>query len=94
MLWNATGRKKQVPDRGRIFTHGQELRRLELANAQLAVGSLNGDTSSEGMIVKRIAHDATHASRGRDFRTLVFPDFCAIRHESGSHSRFRYRQRL
>ena len=73
LFWNESGRKKPVPDRGRVFMLAHELRRLELTNAQLDVKSLKGDISLEGMIIRSNARDATHASHGRDFRTLGFP---------------------
>lgn len=51
----------------------QELRKMELTHAQLAAESLNDDDSLGGLITKCNAHDATHASHDRDFRTLGFP---------------------
>ena len=72
ILRNESGRPKRVPDRGRVFTLVQELRRIELPNALLAMESLQDDTSLEGMIVKSNAHDVCHPSHDRDFRTLGF----------------------
>ena len=72
LLWNETGRKKQVPDRGRVFTLAQDLRRIEFTNAIAAVGALKDDASLEGMIIKSNAHDSTHPSHDRDFRTFGF----------------------
>ena len=72
LLWNETGRKKQVPDRGRVFTLAQDLRRIEFSNAIAALEALKDDVSLEGMIIKSNAHDSTHPSHDRDFRTLGF----------------------
>ena len=72
LLWNETGRKKQVPDRGRVFTLAQDLRRVEFTNAQAAAEALKEDLSLESMIIKSNAHDSTHPSHDRDFRTLGF----------------------
>ena len=69
---NESGRKKQAPCRGRVFMLDQELRRVELTNAQLALESLKGDVSLDGTIIRSNAHDATNASRDRDFRTMGF----------------------
>ena len=72
LLWSETGRKKQVPGRGRVFTLAQDLRRIELTNAQLAMGALKEDSSLESTIVKSNARDSKHPSHDRDFRTLGF----------------------
>ena len=72
ILWNESGRPRRVPDRGRVFTLVQELRRLELKNALTALESLQDDASLEGMIVKSNAHGACNPSHDRDFRTLGF----------------------
>ena len=61
-----------MPDRGMIFMIAQELRRVELTYAPLAVEALKDDEFLDGMIIKSNAHDATHSSHGRDFRTLGF----------------------
>ena len=44
LFWNEYGRKMSAPDRGRVFTTAQELRRSELTNAQLGLEALYGDT--------------------------------------------------
>ena len=72
LFWNESGRKKQVPDRGRVFLLAQELRLIELTNAPLASEALKGDQSLESLIVKSNSRDSTQASHDRDFRTLGF----------------------
>ena len=72
ILRNGSGRPRRVPGRGRVFNLVQELRRVELANALLAMESLQDGKSVEGAIVKSNAHDVRHPSDDRGFRTLDF----------------------
>ena len=67
-----SGRAKSPHGGGIAIALAQDLRRAELKNAILAIGSLKGDASLESMIVESNARDASHPPHGSDFRTIGF----------------------
>ena len=72
MMRGETGREKRVPDRGRLFSLTQELRRVEIKTALLAGDSANGGFPMEATIVTSNARDFPRPSRDQDFRSIGF----------------------